>query len=341
MGLFEQESVNDAISGVPLPRSGSDWVVLDQSPINGKISLLATDRRNAGRLYAAGQGIFCSDDFGQTWSSVNNELQPRILVVDSSRPDRLYVVSGGSIWKSVDAGATWSGIAGPPNSVTSFLVDAAGTLYAVGSEGAFKSATAGETWVPIVSPVVLFGGLIAADPVTPGVLYASSRDSVFSETSIFKTTDGAASWMGPIFRTGCCVESLTQLATSLTAPITVYLVTSFQELSASAGKVFASRDGGATWELIFTSASVTAIAVDPIRPSVLYAGAWPSGTFPEPGGVYQVLSAGRSSPLGQRGFLVQNLVVAPNASILYAIASGKLATLRLPSHPTPATVPFR
>lgn len=64
VGLSEQKSVNDATSGVRLPRSGPDWLVLDQSPINGKVSLLATDPHNVGRLYAAGQDVFRSDDFG-------------------------------------------------------------------------------------------------------------------------------------------------------------------------------------------------------------------------------------------------------------------------------------
>ena len=321
-------------------RSGPDWVVLDQSPINGKVSLFATDPHYAGRLYAGGLGIFRSDDFGETWLSLNQDLRPTILVADPSAPDRLYAVSTGSIWRSDDAGATLRPIAGPPNSVTSFLVDAAGTLYAVGLEGAFKSATAGDSWSPITS----VGRLVAADPITPRVLYALSFNFLPASESIFKTTDGAASWTGPIFGVSQLLgQSLGDLRISPTAPITVHLVTFLQQRAVCAGTVMASRDGGATWKAVFSSAGVGPIAADPIRPSVLYVGTFgPCGSNPDPGGVFQASSStGRFAPLGQQGFVVQNLAVAPDGSILYAVAGGKFAVLRLPPHTGPAAIPFR
>jgi hypothetical protein len=332
--------VNVATSAVPVLRS--EWVVLDQSPINGKVSLFATDLRNAGRLYAGGQGVFRSDDFGETWSSQNEDLRPQILVVDSSMPDRLYVVSGGSIWRSADAGTTWSRIAGPPNSVTSLLVDAAGTLYAVGLEGAFKRATAGDSWSPVTSVGKLIA--VAADPIIPGVLYAISFDSATSSESIFKTTDGAASWTGPMFGVSLLLgEQLTELRVSPIAPITIYLGTFLSQQSVCIGTVRASRDAGATWGTAFLAGGhVGPIVADPVRPSVVYAGAsGPCGSAPDPSGVYQASSTGRFSPLGQQGFTVQNLAVAPDGSILYSIAGGKLAILRILTRPTPAPIPFR
>ena len=191
-----EKSVDAAGSEHPaLVRSGSGWVVLAQSPINGKVSTLATDMQNAVRPYAYGLGdVFRSDDFGQMCSSLNQDLKPRILRVYPTMPDRLYVVSGGSVWRSGDAGATWNNTAGPPKPVTTLVVDAAGIVYAAGSEGAFSSATAGDSWSP-VSPI---GGFDAADPVTPGVLYGASCEGLFPFLTCkeFRTTDGASSGQG-------------------------------------------------------------------------------------------------------------------------------------------------
>jgi hypothetical protein len=331
----ERHPVNAASSRVP--RSGPDWVFLDQSPINGKAFNLATDPRRAGRLYVGGQGVFRSDDFGGTWSPLNEELRPEILLVDSSTPDRLYVVSGGSIWRSVDTGATWSRLGGPPDSVTSFLVDAAGTLFADGLEGAFKSATAGNSW----SPVTTVGRLIAADPVTPGVLYAFHFDFATSSESIFKTTDGAASWTGPLFGVSELLgQGLTEIKISPAAPLTVYLGTSLVQRAVCSGSVLVSRDGGATWKTAFFTGA--AIAADPVQASVIYAGTFaPCGSSTDPGGVYQVSSTGRFAQLGQRAFVAQSLAVAPDGSRLYAIAGGDLAILHLPAQPKTSAVPFR
>jgi len=330
--LSDPKSVNAETPEVR--RSGPDWVVLDQSPINGKALALATDPHRAGRLYATGQGVFRSDDFGETWSLLNQDLRLTILVADPSARDRLFAV-GDFLWRSDDAGATWTRIPDPPTAMASFLVDAAGTLYADGPRGVFKSTNAGDNWLPASS----VGWLFAADPRTPGLLYGMTCGD-FGGCGIFKSSDGALSWTGPLFTTGL-LEFVGALTMSSTEPATVYLQTSLREHSVCIGTVQASRDGGATWRAILSTANVGPIATDPVRPDVLYEGTSPCGSSPAPGGVYQASSSGRFEPLGRRGFVAQTLLAAPDGSRLYAIAGEKLATLRLPAHPTTTGIPFR
>ena len=88
---------------------------------------------------------------------------------------------------------------------------------------------------------------------------------------------------------------------SSTSPTTVYLALSFEDRQIRMGSVSTSRDGGTSWKTIFSGADVHAIAVDPIRQDVLYAGTSPCGCSPVVDGVYQLSSTGRSSPLGRAG----------------------------------------
>lgn len=225
----------------------------------------------------------------------------------------------------------------------SFLVDAAGALYAIGLEGTFRSATAGENWSE-VTPVpadTTFGGpttFIAADPIAPGILYATSGNPS-SRIRIFKTIDGALSWNGPIFDASIYIFPA-NFEVSATSQKTIWRGENVIARQFCAGSEYVSLDGGETWRFIFSGPAMGPIVTDPVRSSIAYVGT-SECSGPYPWGVYQLLSSGRVAPVGQAGFVVQKLAMAPDGSILYALADGKLATLRLPLHPSPATVPFR
>jgi photosystem II stability/assembly factor-like uncharacterized protein len=326
-----------------LPTEGgvASWHFPDQSQFNGPVTLIATDRHNAGRLFAAGLGVFRSDNFGETWKALNQDLRPLILTVDPSTPERLYVVSRGSIWRSVDAGVSWRQILTPSPSVGSLVIDSAGTLYATGSGEAFRSENAGADW-SLVTPIPFDGGVVAADSRTPGVVYAVSCTIVgfgFFVCEIFKTTDASITWQ-PILGTDL-FEAVLQIDSTFVRPGTVYVALWAHDGVGSKGTVKASRDGGDHWDTVFSSVNIGAIAPDPVLSSVFYVSTLRWVFSKNPVGVYEV-SGGQPELIGQEDFAVKRLAVAPDGSALYAIdATGELAVFQLSPPHRPKNVPFR
>jgi photosystem II stability/assembly factor-like uncharacterized protein len=321
---------------------GASWHFPDQSQFDGPLTLIATDRHNVGRLYAAGRGVFRSDDFGETWQTVNQDLRPQILAVDASTPERLYVVSGGSIWRSGDAGTSWKRIPTPSMSTGSLVIDSAGTLYTTGSGEVFRSEDAGDDW-SLVTSIPLEGGVVAADARIPGVVYAVSCPIVgfgFFSCAIYKTTDAAVAWEGSLLDT-TIFEAVLQIESSFTTPRTVYVALSYHKLGSSKGTVLASQDGGANWNTVFSSVDVGAIACDQVRPSVFYVSTLRHAVSRNTVGVYEVAD-GQTKLLGEEDFAVKRLAAAPDGSALYAIdASGEFAVFQLSPPHRPKLVPFR
>ena len=138
------------------------------------------------------------------------------------------------LFHSADSGATWSN--------ASFGLDAGNV---VGNPGVFHD--------------------LAADPSTPGVLYAASDDGVY------KSTNGGRSWA----RSGTGLVSLrvNTIAIDPKTPATLYAGVSPIDFNPQA-KVFKSTDGGANWGPLASTESfqfVGFIAVDPVNPSNVYA----------------------------------------------------------------------
>jgi photosystem II stability/assembly factor-like uncharacterized protein len=179
---------------------------------------------------------------GGLWKTVNNGIsftsifdnQPDFgigaVALAQSRPDVVYLGTGESnnsrstyagngVYKSVDAGKTWTK-AGLPNAgrIGRIVVDpknpdivfvaASGHLYSENPDrGVYRSADGGATWTKTLDHKVdgrAIGAIdIAMDPVNPKVLYAATYDKVrkpwtFGEggpgSAIFKSTDGGVVW---------------------------------------------------------------------------------------------------------------------------------------------------
>jgi photosystem II stability/assembly factor-like uncharacterized protein len=192
---------------------------------------LAIDPIHSNTLYAGTvSGVFKSIDGGITWNLKNSGFPPSVgqpyygansvlcLAVDPLTPTTLYAGLGGTVFKSVDGGATWSassvvipssGSAASTFSPFPILITLAidpsspSTLYATDSfAGTYKSTDGGSTWHSInagwsdtnTSALVI-------DPANSQILYRGTSNGVF------KSTDGGASW----FNTGisnALVESL-------------------------------------------------------------------------------------------------------------------------------------
>jgi photosystem II stability/assembly factor-like uncharacterized protein len=201
------------------------------------------------------------------------------VVADPSRPSTLYAGTDQGVFKTDDAGETWSasGAGMPAERVQTIAIEPSdpATLYAgtltpngVESVGIFKSTDAGTSWVPVneglVDPLTLIAPLdieaIAVDPSHPGTLLAGSRLS-----EIFKSTDGGATWQPRTlggFNVGLEVSAFFFDPSS---PGRV--------LAASSQGLLISTDGGENWDFYGNAPiSFYALAADPSNPATLYAG---------------------------------------------------------------------
>jgi photosystem II stability/assembly factor-like uncharacterized protein len=114
--------------------------------------------------------------------------------------------TGPSLYRSTDAGATWTAVVGTPAGMMPHhaVLDGCGDLYLTYNNGSGpNSVTAGAVWrytPPLglwanVSPPsggYGFGG-ISADPAHPGTLVVTTIDD-WAQGTIFRTTDGGATW---------------------------------------------------------------------------------------------------------------------------------------------------
>jgi photosystem II stability/assembly factor-like uncharacterized protein len=193
------------------------------------------------------------------------------LAVDPIAPETIYALTEFGVFKSTDAGDSWSaantGLPGTSGSCA-LAIDptAPRTLYAATADGGFfKSTDGGGSWrgtgninVPGCPSQILI------DPATPGTLYAVWNNLVF------KSTDGGGTWSAA--NTGLANSTFVVLALAIdpTRPGALYAAT-------NGDGVFKSTDGANTWSAANTGlpnfAFVPALALDPTTPGTLYAAA--------------------------------------------------------------------
>lgn len=118
------------------------------------------------------------------WTSLGGPSTANVRALASPGGSTLVAGTDAGIWRSTDAGATWSRVDGA--TVNAMTVDPAGVLYAGTSLGVLRSADGGANWsdfsaglVPgtsIVSIVVSGGTVLAAVARGPVIAYLPSAD---------------------------------------------------------------------------------------------------------------------------------------------------------------------
>jgi photosystem II stability/assembly factor-like uncharacterized protein len=165
---------------------------------------LVIDPSNAQILYTASTDkIYKTVDGADSWSAVANIADIDILAVDRVNPSLVYACTkkdyynpNSVLYRSTDAGATWTTIASPGNVVTDLECDPAitGTVYATRSTFAagnqiYKSTNAGATWFNI-SPGIpgISAHALAINPWNTSHLY------VATDLGVYASVNGGASW---------------------------------------------------------------------------------------------------------------------------------------------------
>ena len=188
--------------------AGASWRKVTTHPHAVRVFTVALDPQQPATVYAgSGGGVFKSTNAGRSWEKRNLGLIPNetangnelaegtvnAIVVDSRRPQTLYVGSRRGGFKSTDGARTWRRMnaAGSFRVVDSLAIGHSNpqTLFA-GTRALLKTTNGGRRWSAIATPV---GGTILAlaiDPTNSRIVYVGMS----SGAKAFKSMDGGRSW---------------------------------------------------------------------------------------------------------------------------------------------------
>jgi uncharacterized protein (TIGR03437 family) len=227
------------------------------------------------------------------------------IAADSRNPQTLYATSANAVWRSLDAGATWSilSLLAPAVTAEFVAVDPSNSniLYAgTTPQGLLKSADGGLTWIAMNTGITPArdGSIgvfrVFVEPKSPQVIFASAT------TGLFRSADGGVTWT---LVTSARYIDKTLVFDPFTAGV-VYL--------ASGATINKSTDDGQTFTPLSSfgnDAPPNVLVADPLHAGVVYAGSY--------SGIFQSVDAGITWTKRTTG-LTDQMAADPNNSVLYA-----------------------
>lgn len=214
---------------------------------------VGTGENNNQRSVAYGDGVYKSQDGGQTWEHKGLKQSEHIanIIVDPTNPNTVWVAAYGPVWSDG------------------------------GDRGVYKSTDGGTTWA-CVKAVSAYTGCndLRMDPRNPQVLYAAFHQrqrKVFTyigggpESAVFKTTDGGTTWTK--LAGGLPSGDLGRIAIDV-SPINPDVLFAVVEARDGKGGVYRSADAGASWSKqsgFFTSGNYyQEVTCDPVNIDRIY-----------------------------------------------------------------------
>jgi len=193
--------------------------------------------------------------------------------------------SPSNVYRSNDAGATWSEIGEVPYpyvyDVSAFSFS---TLYAIASTRCFNSTNGGVTWTEgRLPPSSGYAYRICVHPTNGRIVYAVGYYSDYSNNTrtrsmtFFKSTDGGLNWSASQFFNFEYFYPR-DMAISATNPNTIYVVGTKEVDPYYGGAMLMTTDGGQSWTDISSDLNTEryvyfdAVAVDPTDDGKVYVG---------------------------------------------------------------------
>jgi photosystem II stability/assembly factor-like uncharacterized protein len=237
-----------------------------------------------------GGGVWKTEDGGMRWEPMTDDTDMAgsigAIAVADSDPNVVYVGTGeacprgnvspgNGMWKSLDAGKTWSRSGLPeagqvgavvvhPRDEDLVYVAALGHIFGPNEQrGVYRSRDGGQTWERILYRDENTGAVdLIMDPSNPRVLYAAlwqvrrmpyALESGGPGSGMFKSTDGGDSWTEITRNEGLPKGTIGKIgiAVSPADPDRVWAI-----VEAEQGGVFRSDDAGETWTKVNSDRSL-------------------------------------------------------------------------------------
>ncbi len=271
---------------------------------------------NASLYYmgATGGGVWKTADAGLTWQNISDGYfggSIGAVVVAPGDPNVIYVGTGegtlrgnvsqgDGVWRSVDAGRTWTHVglansrtiprmAVDPRNPDIVLVAALGDVFAPSEDrGVYRTTDGGKSWkrVLFVGPQAGANEVIM-DPTNPRIVYATTwrvqRGPHFftsggEGSGLWKSTDGGETWISLSGNEGLpkandqTPTGIHTIAVSASKPDNLYAMVEAEE-----GGLFRSRDAGKTWTRVNGDRALrqrawyfSGVAADPKDPETVW-----------------------------------------------------------------------
>ena len=303
--LAKQASVNPSLY------SGLHWRSVGPARA-GRVDAVAgvPGKPNEFYLGSVGGGLWKTRNAGRTWKPVFDS-QPvssiGAIAVAPSNGDIVYVGSGEStlrdsvsygngVYKSVDAGVTWTHlgladtqhigrVAVDPKNPNIVFVAAIGHFYGPNKDrGVFRSKDGGKTWDKVLFKDENTGAVdVVIDPVNPLNVYASLWNTrrppwfIYAPSNgpgggLYKSADGGNTWKQMTSTLPTEGFGRSGIAIAPSNPKRLYAV-----IDAKEGGVFRSDDAGVTWTKASADTRLWSrgwyfekIVVDPKNPDVVF-----------------------------------------------------------------------
>jgi len=272
--------IKAAIAASLMVSNASVFAEDDKSLFNSK-TFKSMELRNIGPAYMSGR---ISD-----------------IAVDQNNPSTWYTaVSSGGVWKTVNAGNTWTPIFDKqkvystgdvtidPNNSNIIWVGTGennGGRHISFGDGIYKSLDGGKTWKNM--------GLKKSERISDIIIHPSNSDIVWAavqgplwssggERGLYKTTDGGKTWK-QVLKTEDEWTGVTSLLIDPRNPDKLYAATWSRQRTVAAyvgtgpgSGIHTSDDGGETWTELKTGLPTTnmgkiGMAISPINPDIVYA----------------------------------------------------------------------
>ena len=269
---------------------GRTWANISKGMSHSRVISMAVDPSYPATVYAGTKGdeVYKSYDGGQRWASMRSGLDDATIssvvnqfVFDPYDNNHIFVATTMGIFETKNGGGSWTKrMEGMKEVLMVVTLDMDPTrpaiLYAGTSGGVYKTVNEGAHWEKVnnglVPPEIIKSSRalnvtsIHVDPFQPETVYAATL------AGLFKTTDGAKSWV--------------RIAESLSDQMIIAMILdrSKNGVIYIAGRdgVHRSDDGGMTWKTLnrgFASTNIRSIVQSATDSDLFYAGTNGSGLY--------------------------------------------------------------
>jgi len=317
---------------------GRSWQASSKGYTGAQVRALAVHPEQPAVIYAAARsGLFLSTNGGEDWTGISfppaKVMEWNAVAVNPADP--LHVASGNN-WNqdlliSSDGGAAWeatysrviremtgiSAVVFAPSD-PEILYAATSGFYSAGTfdpwmagTGIHRSQDGGRTWESANSGLTENAGVsdLLVDPHDPQIVFAASTTD-----GLLLTRNGGASWAQ--LQNGLPEQGCRSVA--FHPENTAFLLAGFER-----GSIYASSDGGETWQRsahgMPPEASIRSIVFDPLNPDIVYAADIQSGVYrsTDHGAGWRLINE------GLRTRAVNDLAISADGAHLYAATEGE------------------